>query len=108
MNAIFLSKHPEKLEAVYAPSLRETVCREAGCDGKLYTKEDILTRPQSFREVKWIFSTWGMPGFTEEELAAYLPNLEAVFYAAGSVQAFARPLLRRGIRVCAFVCRSRL
>ncbi|WP_395088835.1 hydroxyacid dehydrogenase [Armatimonas sp.] len=45
-----------------------------------------------------IFSTWGMPCLTESQLDA-LPSLRAVFYAAGSVQSFARPLLERGITV---------
>ena len=36
---------------------------------------------------------------TEEQIAEYLPSLKAVFYAAGSVQAFARPFLNRGIQV---------
>lgn len=99
MNTIFLSRYSEKLEAVYTPALREAVCRETECDGKIYTKEDILARPQQFQAVKWIFSTWGMPVFTEEELAQYLPNVEAVFYGAGSVQSFVRPFLRRGAKV---------
>lgn len=49
--------------------------------------------------VEYIFSTWGMPALTDEEIAARFPKLKAVFYAAGSVQAFARPFLQRGIRV---------
>jgi phosphoglycerate dehydrogenase-like enzyme len=39
-----------------------------------------------------------MPEMEGDELAA-LPSLEAVFYAAGSVQSFARPFLNRGITV---------
>ena len=36
---------------------------------------------------------------SEEEIKEYLPNLKAVFYAAGSVQSFARPFLNCGVRV---------
>ena len=39
-----------------------------------------------------------MPTLTEEQIER-LPALEAVFYAAGSVQYFARPFLNRGITV---------
>jgi phosphoglycerate dehydrogenase-like enzyme len=39
-----------------------------------------------------------MPHWTSEQLDS-LPNLKAVFYAAGTVQGFARPFLARGIRV---------
>lgn len=52
-----------------------------------------------FSQVEYIFSTWGMPALTEEEVAAWFPSLKAVFYAAGTVQAFARPFLARGARI---------
>lgn len=44
------------------------------------------------------FSTWGMPNFSEDQID-YMPNLKAVFYAAGSVQGFARPFLNRDVKV---------
>lgn len=47
-------------------------------------------------DLEVIFATWGMPALTEDQLAG-LPRLEAVFYAAGNVKAFARPLLDHGI-----------
>ena len=50
-------------------------------------------------EVEYVFSTWGMPELTEEEIAAFLPSLKAVFYAAGTVQRFARPFLKRGAKI---------
>ena len=46
-----------------------------------------------------VFSTWGMPVMTEEEIALCLPSLKYLFYGAGSVQKFARPFLARGVRV---------
>ncbi len=45
------------------------------------------------------FATWGMPKFTKEEIAKYMPKLKAVFYSAGTVQYFARPFLESGVRV---------
>lgn len=45
------------------------------------------------------FATWGCPKFTKEEIAEYMPQLKALFYAAGTVQYFARPFLESGIRV---------
>jgi Phosphoglycerate dehydrogenase and related dehydrogenases len=45
-----------------------------------------------------VFSTWGMPTLTTEQIARF-PRLEAVFYAAGSVQGFAAPFLERGVAV---------
>ena len=46
-----------------------------------------------------IFSTWGMPVFSEEEIRRCLPKLKAIYYAAGSVQAFAKPFLNCGVRI---------
>ncbi len=40
-----------------------------------------------------------MPYLSEEEIDSLLPALKCVFYAAGSVQGFARPFLNRGVRV---------
>lgn len=45
------------------------------------------------------FATWGMPKFTKEEIAEYMPKMKAIFYSAGTVQYFARPFLESGIKV---------
>ena len=62
-------------------------------------KEDILAQPDLYRDTELIFSTWDMPHFTREELQACFPALRAVFYAAGSVQHFAREFLSAGVHV---------
>ena len=46
-----------------------------------------------------VFSTWGMPPLTEEEIGRLLPNLKEIYYGAGSVQQFARPFLKKGVRI---------
>ena len=51
------------------------------------------------QNVDYIFSTWGMPVFSEEEIKEFLPKIQCVFYAAGTVQKFARPFLNCGVRV---------
>lgn len=48
------------------------------------------------REAEVILSTWGMPQLTSSEVSGVFPKLRAVFYGAGTVQSFARPLLSRG------------
>jgi len=52
----------------------------------------------NLNDLEVVFSTWGMPHLTATHLDR-LPSLQAVFYAAGSVKGFARPLLERGITV---------
>lgn len=68
--------------------------------------ENIIIDPKNLDErkvevvdTKYIFSTWGMPAFSEEEIENLFPNLKVVFYGGGSVQYFARPFLNKGIKV---------
>ena len=51
---------------------------------------------ENLRDVEVIFATWGMPNLSDEQLAR-MPNLKAVFYAAGNVKAFAQRLVDHGI-----------
>ena len=88
-----------KLFSVYTPETLNHLASIADLEPTPVTREEVLASPERFAEVEVIFSTWGMPKFSEEELAACLPSLRAVFYAAGSVQAFAREHLTRGVRV---------
>ena len=85
------------LARVYPPDLVEALRAEAGLDPAPLSEADL--RAGAAADADALFSTWGMPSLSEEELAAALPRLRAVFYAAGSVQAFARPLLARGVAV---------
>lgn len=50
-------------------------------------------------KAEYIFSTWGMEKFSEEEIKEFFPNAKCLFYAAGSVQHFASEFLNCGIRV---------
>ncbi len=59
---------------------------------------DLAAHAPHLRDLEAIFSTWGMPRLEAAQLDL-LPNLKIVFYAAGSVQGFARPFLERGIQV---------
>lgn len=61
----------------------------------IFRKEDA----GELMDVECIFSTWGIPSFTEEEIREYFPKLKIVFYSAGSVQHFAKPFLNLGIKV---------
>ncbi len=47
-------------------------------------------------ELEVIFATWGMPNLSDAQLAR-LPRLEAVFYAAGNVKAFAEALVEHEV-----------
>jgi phosphoglycerate dehydrogenase-like enzyme len=87
------------MKVIYLCERKEKVRQVFGTDNTVYTKADVLGDPKAFHNTEYIFSTWGMPKFTEEEIKRYLPSLKAVFYGAGSVQAFARPFLNCGVKV---------
>ena len=99
MKTIFLCESTDSVERVYAPNVRAHLRDLTGTEVPHYTKADVLANPVRFAEVEVVFSTWGMPSFSEEEIKSCFPSLKCVFYAAGSVQAFARPFLKCGVRV---------
>lgn len=66
---------------------------------RVIAKSELNDYRDVLEKTDYIFSTWGMPSFTNEEIREYLPSLKAVFYAAGSVQQFARPFLEEGVAV---------
>ena len=47
--------------------------RRVFCDNApVYSKKDLLENPGKFLDTTYIFSTWGMPEFTEEEIKTHL------------------------------------
>ena len=99
MKTVILCEVPYHHSTVYAPVVTNRLKALTDCDCARYGKADVLTNPAKFADTEYIFSTWGMPSFTEEEIKTYLPSLKAVFYGAGSVQGFARPFLNCGVKV---------
>ncbi len=99
MKSIFLCQEKGTVYRVFDRNLIQKLSREAELDETVYKKEDVLSAPEKFSETKFVFSTWGMPTFNESEIKACFPNLQCVFYAAGTVQNFARPFLNCGVKV---------
>lgn len=99
MKSIFLCDVPKNAERVYDTETRTVLKKIAGLDSPIYTKQDILLDPTRFADTEYIFSTWGMPILTADEIMTCLPNLKCLFYGAGTVQDFARPFLACGVRV---------
>lgn len=93
MKTAFLCTNKASLEAVYPQNIIKELNLTA------YDKNDVINNPALFSDTEYIFSTWGMPAFSEDEIKALLPSLKAVFYAAGTVQSFARPFLNSGVKV---------
>ncbi len=98
MKAIFLCSREEIVRRVYAEKQMERLRRLVDLDEHVYTSLSEL-RSAGVKDAEILFSTWGMLSPSEQEIRECLPSLKALFYAAGSVQPFARPFLNSGVRV---------
>lgn len=91
MERLFIAKEKERLYHCYS--------KEQIGDSHVINHEEFYNNPTHYQEIRYIFSTWGMISLTNEEISAYFPRLEAIFYGAGSVKYFATPFLQSGVRV---------
>lgn len=90
---------PDAIARAY-DSETQAALREALCFfPPLASRAPLEARREELSQVDFIFSTWGMLPLNDEELERFFPRLRAVFYAAGTVQYFARPFLKRGVRI---------
>ena len=99
MKAIFLCEKTDKIFSVFTDETVSELQKLTDIEKKVYIKEEVLRDPALFSDIAFIFSTWGMPEFTEDEIKLCFPSLKCVFYGAGSVQKFARPFLACGVKV---------
>lgn len=98
MKIALFGDNQKQFSKVYTPSVLEKL----GTYGELsprISKKNVSEYKDFLKGCEIAFSTWGMPKFTKEEIKEYMPDLKAVFYAAGTVQYFARPFLESGIKV---------
>ncbi len=99
MKSIFLCNDKPCISRVYSSHAIKRLADTADLDNAVYDKSEILAVPWKFRDVEYIFSTWGMPSFSEEEIRTCFPALKCIFYAAGTVRFFAREFLKSGVKV---------
>lgn len=99
MKSVFLCNGMQNPSRVYSQDTRSALLRCADLSGTIYSREDVLSNKDLFKDTEYVFSTWGMPVFSAEEVADIFPSLKCIFYAAGTVQYFARPFIERGVKV---------
>ncbi len=99
MKTVILCDNSYHAKTVFTKKVLSRLMTVSDLDGVCYTKKELYSDAERFKDTEVIFSTWGMPYLSEEEIDSLLPALKCVFYAAGSVQGFARPFLNRGVRV---------
>lgn len=98
MKAVFLNDN-YNMDKVYPQQLVNEIKAVMDLYPIVIRKDALSQHAEALRSVDVIFSTWGMPSLSSDEIGEFLPKVKVVFYGAGSVQGFARPFLSRGIKV---------
>ena len=84
---------------IYGEDTRRDIEAQVEIVAPLQTPESIAADPSPLADVSFIFSGWGMARVDETFLDA-APNLEAIFYAAGTVRYFVTDAMwERGVRL---------
>ena len=88
----------ETVGSIYGPKRMAAVAHMTRLYPTIVNRGNLAQHLPLLHDLEVIFCTWGMFALTEAELDQ-LPNLQAVFYAGGTVGYFAPPMLRRGVTV---------
>ncbi|HAO61285.1 MAG TPA: hypothetical protein DCQ90_04940 [Erysipelotrichaceae bacterium] len=96
--AVFLGD-PSEIKRVYSPDTVRRLQTQLDLSNEVITRAEIGHRLDLLNRCEYLFSTWGFPNLDKETIRQIFVNLEAVFYAAGSVRKFATPYLDLGIQV---------
>lgn len=98
--AIFSDKVNEGLiEQVYGYGRKQKIESLTNLYPEVITSDNFEDHAEQLRDLDVIFSTWGMPVLSAEQLNR-LPRLKALFYAAGATRKFREPFLERGVPIC--------
>jgi len=94
--AAFFYDFPASDGDVFGRGRRERIAELVQLYPQVVTAASFAAHAPALGDVEVIFATWGMPALSAQQLGQ-LPALKAVFYAAGNVKAFARPLIERDV-----------
>ncbi len=99
MKIALLGNDKDKFNHVFSEDAINRLTQYGEISDELINTKNIENHKKFLSECEVAFSTWGIPEFSEEEIKNYMPEIKCVFYAAGSVQHFARPFLNCNARV---------
>ncbi|MBO5936507.1 MAG: hypothetical protein J6Q79_02705 [Clostridia bacterium] len=99
MKIALLGTNKGKFNLVFPENVMKKLKEYGEVSPELINKGNIEKHNEFLSECEVAFATWGMLKLSEEEIKKYLPKLKFVFYAAGTVQYFAKPFLNCGVRV---------
>lgn len=86
------------IDSVYGDGRKQQVEQLTDLHPVMVTPENFADEACNLEDLEVIFTTWGMPCLTAEQLQ-HFPRLKGLFYAAGSVKALAGPFLDREVIV---------
>jgi len=96
VTASFFCMNPAIIKDIYSPAQTNRLKELCNLTTDVFSTQDVEAGKLSETDV--LFSTWGMASFTDEQLEK-MPNLKAVFYAAGATDSFCHPLFRKQIQL---------
>ena len=64
MRSIYLCNKKNSVESVYADSFDKL----PEVERRVYTSAEVIASPETFKDVEYVFSTWGMPSMSDEEI----------------------------------------
>ena len=76
MTALFVTKRFFNVAAVYSKELQEKLANELTFLAPIKHEDELEARKDELKNVDYIFSTWGMPKVSEEEIDRFFPNLD--------------------------------
>ena len=98
VKAAFFGDKILKIDAVYGNGRKNQIAQIVDLYPEIISSDNFDLHSKKLSQLEVIFSTWGMPVLNMNQLIK-LPKLKAVFYAAGSVKAFAVPFLKQHITI---------
>lgn len=96
-SAIF-SNRPDQINYVFQSARLEHIGQLTTLYPEIISENNFAKQISEIKDVDVVFSTWGMPVFSKDQIAQ-LPNLKALFYAAGTVKKFGQPYLSQGVKI---------
>ena len=99
MKIALLGTNKGKFNLVFSEDVMKKLKEYGEVSPELINKGNMEKHRDFLSECEVAFATWGMLKLSEDEIRKYLPRLKFVFYAAGTVQYFAKPFLNCGVRV---------
>ncbi len=99
MKIALLGNNKAKFNLVFSEEAINRLRQYGEVSSELIDEKSIEKHTDFLADCDVAFSTWGMLKLSEEEIKKYMPKLKCVFYAAGTVQYFAKPFLNCGIEV---------